>query len=132
MKWGGMLTSIEILEEKREGVGSRVKASLGKMQFIMEVTEYVENAKIASRAVAGDLKELDLSFTFEATGETTRLTYTIHYVVPKVLGGRIFDSLMVRKTTEEEMEKGLQRLKNLLERDSLIVDRAVDRKEKRL
>jgi len=110
-------------------VGSKVRATLGKMQFIMEVTEYVENTKIACRAIAGDLKELNLSFTLEATGENTRLTYTIHYVVPKVLGGRILDSLMIRKTMGEEMEKGLKRLKNLLERNSLIVGRAVDEKQ---
>lgn len=98
------------------------------MQFIMEVTEYVENTKIASRAIAGDLKELNLSFTLEETGENTRLTYTIHYIVPKALGGRILDSLMIRKTIEEEVDKGLKRLKKLIEGNSLIVDRAVDKK----
>ena len=127
MKWSGTITNVEIIEEKDEGVGTTTRATLGKMEFIMEITEYVENKRISSRAIAGDLKKLAQSFTLDPIEEGTRFTYMIDYEVPKVIGGKILDVLMVRRTVEDEMERGLKRLKELLERSRLILEKAIGR-----
>jgi uncharacterized membrane protein len=123
-KWSGTLENIEIIEEKEAGIGTTVRATIGGIRLVMEVTEYVENKRVSSQAIAGDLKKLTHSFTLDPIEGGTRLTYLLDYAVPAILGGKILDVLLIRKTIDEEMERGLKRLKALLEELWLILGEA--------
>ena len=114
-KWSGTLENIEVIKEKTAGIGTTVRASIGGLELVMEVTEYIENKRVSSQAIAGDLKKLTHSFDLDPIEGGTRLTYMLDYAVPRILGGKILDVLLIRRTIDDEMEKGLQRLKSLLE-----------------
>lgn len=125
LTWLGTIHDIELIEEKAEGIGTLSRATIGKMEFIMEVVEYVENRKISTRAVAGDLKNFSQSFALDPTQKGTRLLYTIEYNVPKILGGKILDAIIVKRVMEEEMVKGLIRLKEFLEKEKALLEKAM-------
>ena len=115
VKWSGTIDTIELLEETQAGVGTTARATLGDMELILEVVEVVENHRIASRAIAGDLKDFSQSFTLTSHGQGTHFTYMLDYRVPTAAGGKLLDLILVRRALRDEMAKGLQRLKHQLE-----------------
>jgi uncharacterized membrane protein len=119
--WAGTVDSINIIKETQIGVGTTAQVTIGDIKFIMKVVEVVENRKISSQAIEGDLTELSQSFTLDPIANGTRLTYLLDYQVPKVLGGKLLDMLLVRRTIEAEMDTGLKRLKKDLEQSWTIL-----------
>ena len=115
LKWSGTLENLELIHETKDGIGTQVRGTLGLMTFIIEVVEFVENQKIVTQAIDGDFKSFTQAFLLESRDDHTYLTYLIDYRIPRVLGGRIIDRLLVQRTLEEEMTKGLKRLKQQLE-----------------
>jgi uncharacterized membrane protein len=113
--WSGTLDSLEVIHETTDGIGTRARATLGQMTFIIEVIELVEQQKLVAQAVDGDLKSLRQAFHLEGNNTRTHLTYLLEYTVPTILGGPITDRLLVRHTIADEMAKGLHRLKHQLE-----------------
>lgn len=113
--WSGTLDDLELIHETANGIGTRARATLGQMTFIMEVVEMIENHKIVAHAIEGDFQSFSQAFQLETHNTHTILTYLLEYHVPTILGGSILDWLLVRRTLAEEMEKGLQRVKQQLE-----------------
>lgn len=127
IKWAGTVDSINIIEETQNGVGTTAKVTIGDMEVIMKVVEMVENRKIASQAIEGDVTELSQSFTLDPVEDGTRLTYMLDYQVPKALGGKLLDMLFVRRTLATEMLKGIERLKKDLEQTWNVLSQAEKR-----
>lgn len=113
--WSGTLDSLDVIHETTDGIGTRARATLGQMTFIIEVIELVEQQKLVAQAVDGDLKSLRQAFHLEGSNTGTHLTYILEYTVPTILGGPLTDRLLVRHTIADEMANGLQRLKHQLE-----------------
>ncbi|MCW4041367.1 MAG: SRPBCC family protein [Candidatus Bathyarchaeota archaeon] len=127
IKWAGTVDTINIIEETQKGVGTTAQVTIGDMEVIMKVVEVVENRKIVSQAIEGDLTELSQSFTLDPIENGTRLTYMLDYQVPKALGGKLLDMLLVRRTIDAEMENGIERLKKDLEQMWTILSEAEKR-----
>jgi carbon monoxide dehydrogenase subunit G len=115
LRWSGTLDHLELIHETSNGVGTRARATIGQMTVIIEVIELVENQKLVAQAIGGDFKSFKQAFQLEARNAHTQLTYILNYRVPYLLGGPIFDWLLVRRTLEEEMAKNLTRVKQQLE-----------------
>jgi uncharacterized membrane protein len=113
--WSPTLDRLELIHETLDGIGTRARATVGSMTFILEVVELVEQETLVAHAIDGDLKSLRQAFHLKPVNAHTHLTFVLEYRVPTVLGGAIMDRLLVRRTLAEEMANGLQRVKHQLE-----------------
>jgi len=110
--------SIEVKDtsEGPVGVGSTmhfVGAAGGKWDA--EVTEFVENKKVASRTIgAGDMK-ITQSWTLEPTAKGTKLTFSADYELPYSLLGKLVDKVRVSKVIEKSTIQMLENAKKALE-----------------
>lgn len=125
--WSGTLDRLELIHETANGIGTRARATLGQMTFIMEVVEIVENRKIVTQAIEGDFQSFTQAFQLESYNTHTKLTYFLDYQVPSILGGPLLDRILVRRTLAEEMEKGLRRVKKHLEQTWNLFSNALQR-----
>ncbi len=82
------------------------------MEFDTEMTEVIENKKIAWKSL-GDFVAKG-SWGFEPTAQGTEVQMVMDYEIPGVLG-KIFDKIKVSKETEKDMESSLQKMKQLIE-----------------
>ena len=127
--WSGTLDRLELIHETANGVGTRARATIGQMTIVMEVVEMIENHKIVSHAIEGDFQTFTQAFQLETHNRHTVLTYLLDYQVPTIVGGSILDWLLVRRTLSEEMEKGLQRVKQQLEYSWSLLSKAQQRQK---
>jgi carbon monoxide dehydrogenase subunit G len=80
-----------------------------------EITEFVENKKIASHTIGkGDMKITD-SWILEPTVKGTKLTWNMDYELPYSLLGRIVDKVRVSKVIEKDIDQMLESVKKTLE-----------------
>lgn len=107
-----------ITSEKKEGIGTTshcvTEAGGRKVEWDGEITEWEENKKLAWRCKP-PLKNKG-SFTLEPTDEGTRVTFVMEYELPYSIIGKIIDKIKVSKEMEEGVSKGLEKLKDILEK----------------
>lgn len=118
-KWMDMFKEVKVTSEKRVGVGttSRWVGEVGgtRTEVESEVTEFAENEKIAWRSTYGDMTGFG-SVTLKPVEGGTKVTYLIDYELPHSIFGEIVVKVIVDRDIEKGVERGLQNLKNLLEK----------------
>ncbi|MGC1119726.1 MAG: SRPBCC family protein [Candidatus Methanofastidiosia archaeon] len=82
------------------------------MEFDTEMTENIENKKIAWKSI-GDFVAAG-SWSLEPTAQGTEIEMVMDYDIPGVLG-KIFDKIKISKEMEKNMEASLKRMKEILE-----------------
>ena len=108
----------EYTSEHREGAGAtaHVKAEAGgvKVEFDVEITEYIEDEKASWRTTAGNFTAIGLT-NLEPMREGTELTLMMDYELPYSILGKIVDKVLVGRETAAGFERGLKKLKNMIE-----------------
>lgn len=113
----GIKEAIYTSEEKRNvGATAHVKAETAgvKVEFGVEITEYVENEGAAWRTTAGNFTAIG-STILKPTKIGTELTLMMDYELPYSILGKIVDKVLVSKETADGFQEGLEKLKEMLE-----------------
>ena len=84
-----------------------------KMQFCMEVTEFVKNKKIVMHT--DKPSSMTNTLILEPTEKGTLLTHEIEYKLPYSFLGKIIDKVSVSKDVKKELEQWLPNAKKALE-----------------
>ena len=117
-EWMPSIKSHKITSERKEGVGITTHCITEpggrRIEWDAEVTEWEVNKKIAWECNP-PLKNKG-SFSLEPLDDGTRVTFEMNYELPYSILGKIIDRLKVRKDMEEDVSKGLENLKVLLEK----------------
>ncbi len=102
------------------GVGTRMHSvgwAAGKRgEWDMEIIEFVENKKVASRIVNGGKQKMSDVLTFEPTEKGTRYTFSLSYNVRPPVIGDLLDALIVKKDMAKGMSNHLENSKRALEK----------------
>jgi len=118
-KWMDMFKEVKVTSEKPVGIGttSRWVGDVGgtRTEVESEVTEFVENQKIAWRSTYRKMTGFG-SVTLKPVEGGTEVTYLIDYELPHSILGEIVVKVIVDRDIEKGIERGLHNLKNLLER----------------
>lgn len=118
-EWNVVIKEVKPTSEKRKGVGVTFHQVLEvggtRAESDVEVTEWVENQRIAVRTTSGNLTMLGLN-TVKAVKGGTELTIAADYELPYSILGKIIDKLKVSKDVDKGIASALQNLKNLLEK----------------
>jgi uncharacterized membrane protein len=118
-EYNDLIKEAKITSKKRTGVESTrhyVGVAGGESgEWDSVVTEWVENERIAWRTTSGDFAAFG-SDTLKPVRGGTKHTTVMNYELPYSILGRIIDKLKVSKDIEKGMIKGLQNLKNFLEK----------------
>ena len=113
----GGLTKGEYTSKGPVGVGSIMHMvgtqSGSKMEFDMEVTEFVKNKKVTTHT--DKPSKMTNSLILEPTDKGTRLTHEIEYELPYSILGKVIDKLKVSKNLKKEMDVWLPNAKQALE-----------------
>ncbi len=117
-EWLDGIKEAEYTSEHREGVGAtaHVKAEAGgvKVEFDIEITEYIENEKASWRTTAGNFTAIGQT-NLQPTKKGTELTLMMDYELPYSILGKIVDKVLVGRETAAGFERGLKKLKNMIE-----------------
>ena len=106
---------VETTSEGPVGVGTTRHLVGPKMEWTLEVTEFVKNKKIAQRTIgASKFKMTDL-WTLEPTAKGTKLTFSADYELPYSLLGKVVDKVRVGKLIEKQQSQTLENMKKALE-----------------
>ena len=117
-EWMTSCESHKITSEQKYGVGTTTHCVMEQAGRIIEwdavVTEYIENRKQAWHC--DKPSKNDGIFEFEPTEEGTKVTFTMDYDLPYSILGMIIDKLKVSKAIEKNVDEGLTKLKEILEK----------------
>ena len=117
-EWMPSCKSHKITSEQRHGVGTTTHCVMEQAGRIIEwdsvVTEYVENEKMVWHC--DKPSKNDGIFEFEPTEKGTRVTFTMDYDLPYSILGMIIDKLKVSKAIEKNVDEGLTKLKEIIEK----------------
>jgi len=91
------------------------------IQSELEVADFAKNRGWRLKLISGT--QIKIQWLFGSTEKGTRVTYMIEYRLPFGLMGRVIDNLIIRRLTEKGMEKTLQELKDLLEKQTVSASR---------
>jgi carbon monoxide dehydrogenase subunit G len=101
------------------GVGSTLhfarKAGGSQIAWDYEITEFVNNKKVAMRTIGASKFKIVGSWTLEPTAKGTKLLYSMDYEPPYSVLGKVVDKLKSSKDIEKSMEKQLGNIKKALE-----------------
>lgn len=86
-----------------------------KFEYDAEVTEHVENERLAWRSTSRDWTAFG-SITLKPMEAGTKVTMVINYELPYSVLGKIIDRLKGRKAMEKGLETALENLKNIVEK----------------
>jgi len=105
--------------EEKDDVGATAHVTYDvtagvKAEGDVEITEYIRNERATWRSTKGKVTAIGSS-TLKPTDTGTKLTFLIDIALPYSILGKIIDKLLVTKETEQNIEKGLQNLKSILE-----------------
>ena len=118
-EWLDGIKEAEYTSEEKDAVGATahvIGETAGiKAEFDVEITEYIENKKATWRSTAGNLTAIGLT-TLKPTEAGTELTLVMDYDLPYSILGKIVDKLVVGREMENGFERGLKKLKNILEK----------------
>ena len=113
----GGFTKGEYTTKGPVGVGSIMHMSGthggSKMEWDMEVTEFVKNKKVVTHA--DKPSKMTNSLILEPTDKGTMLTHEVEYEVPYSILGKIIDKVKVSKDVKKELEMWLPNAKNAIE-----------------
>lgn len=103
-------------ERRKVGATAHVTAeTVGvKAEWDVEISEYIECERAAWRSTGGNVTALGLT-TLEPIDRGTQVTFVIDFELPYSILGKIIDQLVVRRELEQDIEKGLKKLKRMLE-----------------
>ncbi len=80
--WRSFVTDIQRVPDKPQGLGAVFKQGLkgpgGRIDGDYEIVEYQPNKLIKFQVIAGPAKPTG-TYTFESLGDSTRLTFTLHF-----------------------------------------------------
>lgn len=118
-EWLDGIKEAKYTSEDKDSVGATahvIGETAGiKVEFDVEITEYIENEKATWRSTAGNLTAIGLT-TLKTTETGTKLTLMMDYDLPYSILGKIVDKLMVSRDIEKGFERSLEKLKNTLEK----------------
>ena len=118
-EWLDMFKKVVCTSEKRAEVGATFHVTSEtagvKGEFDVEITELIENEKGGWRSTAGNFTAFGTT-TLKPTETGSEVTFTIDYELPYSILGKIIDKLMVGRGIEKDFERGLEKLKNILEK----------------
>ncbi|MCP8314021.1 MAG: SRPBCC family protein [archaeon] len=118
--WKGTLKSVEYTSEVRTPkdklrVGATAHGtSKKKGGFDFEITESLENEKMAYRFLYGKMAHVLVTYILEPVEEGTKFTYVIDYELLSILW-KIFGKLLTVGATRE-YERSLKNFKSILEK----------------
>jgi len=102
-------------------VGASAHITEKHVEYDLEITESLENEKIAFRSKGmekGRVKgpTMTLTYTLRPVEQETKLTYAMDYEMPGGVLGKGLDKLFGAKHAEKGIEKSLDNLKSILEK----------------
>jgi uncharacterized membrane protein len=119
-EWMDTMKKAEYTSEDKNVVGATAHAISGvagvKDEYDAEITEWKENEKISWRSTSGKLKGMFSSMTLSPIKTGTKVTSVADYNLPYSILGKIIDKLQVSREVDKAMEKGLEKLKSILEK----------------
>lgn len=119
MKWFTLLRKFEYTSDKRSGVGTTFyyleKSGPQLMKLNFDVTEWVENERLAFTMTSGPLKKDDGVWSIKTTPSGSIVTLITDVEMPWGIIGKIVDILFVGRILGKRQEEILANLKNLIE-----------------
>ena len=104
---------------EKSGIGAKRKVDMldGKNWFEEEVTVFKTNEALTYQLTdcSFPIKGLKHSYSFEKTGNQTKVKQVMEYTVKFGLLGKLLDSLMIRKKTNDGIKKFFAGLKSYAE-----------------
>lgn len=117
-EWLDLFKNVECTSSEKRVVGAtfhaRGEAANVKTEFDVEITELVENEKAIWRSTGGNFTGFGTTI-LKKTETGSRITFTIDYELPYSILGKIIDKFMVSGEIEKGFERGLEKLKKILE-----------------
>jgi len=118
-QWFETVKKVEWTSKEQNTVGSTFhviqEAAGSKMEADDEITEVVENEKMAFRTISGNTTASG-SVTLSPTKSGTKVTITEDYELPYSILGKLIDKLRVHKALEKAIENALLKLKGTMEK----------------
>ena len=118
-EWLETIIKAEYASENKDQAGAtahiEAEAAGVKAEWDVEVTEYVKNEKAAWRTTSGNFTAIGLT-TLTSKEGSTQMRFMIDYDLPHSILGRIIDKLVVGRAVEEDIERGMKKLKDILEK----------------
>ena len=115
-EWLDIFNVVECTSVKRDCVGATfhvVGETAGmKAEFDVEIMELVENERAAWRSTLGGFGRSSLT----PTAAGSELRFVIDYALPYSMFGKILDKLIVGKRIGNSVRRGLEKLKNIVEK----------------
>jgi len=100
--------------EDKYRVGATAHMTLNKGDLYLEITESLENEKMACR-LEGTYDGL-ITYSLEPVEKGTKLTYGMDYEMPWGILGKFLGKLFIHRMEEKELERSLEQLKSILEK----------------
>lgn len=99
-------------------VGSRTRYAsqlLGvRREFVNEVTRLEANRRLDYKSIEGNVEDCGF-WLFEPQDSGCQVTFSMTYILPGAILGQFADALVFHRAQEDQIEHGLQNLKNRLE-----------------
>jgi coenzyme Q-binding protein COQ10 len=118
-EWFETVKKVEWTSKEKNKVGAtlhmKAEAAGTKAEYDAEITEWIENEKMAWRTTGGNIT-LIASSTLTPTKTGTKATFTEDYELPYSVLGKIIDKLRVHKAMEKDAERALKKLKDMAEK----------------
>ena len=116
----GGFTKVEYTSKGPVGMGTIMHMNGShdglKMEWDMEVTEFVKNKKFTTHT--DKPSKMTNSLILEPTDKGTMLTHEVEYEVPYSILGMVIDKLKVSKDVKKELEMCLPKAKKAFEEES--------------
>ncbi|MDX9864479.1 MAG: SRPBCC family protein [Anaerolineaceae bacterium] len=117
------ISDLHLLSDKDRGLGLQFGCKVdvprkGLLDCEYEVTDFIDYILLVIKTTSGP-KSTGIWHFARMAGMNikTRITYTLSYQVPVPIIGQIIDLLFVRRIWTERVEKTMQNLKDVLEKE---------------
>ena len=121
-EWQPEFKTIEWTSKDKDKVGSTLhltgELAGTKTEFDLELTEMIENEKMAYRTTRGNLTAAGF-VTLQPTKAGTKVTMMIDYELPYSVLGKLIDKLRVHKALDKSYDNALKKLKDVLEKENV-------------
>jgi len=118
-EWFNIIKKAEWTSKTKDTEGATVHLSVEvagiKGESDVEMTECIKNQKRGWRTIGGNLTSIS-SATLSPTKAGTKVTFIMDYELPFSILGKIIDKLRVSKEMEKNIENGLKKMKDMLEK----------------
>lgn len=110
-----------LVSSKKSDLGAkrRVEMADGKNWFEEEITEFRPNEALTYTLTACSfpVHQLKHTYSFQRSGDVTKVNQVMEYTVKFGWLGKILDSVMIRKQSDAGIKKFFNGLKSYLEKD---------------